>query len=106
MPRLSLVLVLSLLAIACQPGASPSPSAADRPPASEARPAPAAAQPVAATTLSSGVLGSLVDLPVYIALDRGYFKEEGLELNLAEFNSAADMIPLLATDQLHIGAGG
>ena len=47
-----------------------------------------------------GVLGSLVDLPVYIALDRGYFTEEGLELNLAEFNSAADMIPLLATDQL------
>jgi NitT/TauT family transport system substrate-binding protein len=102
---LHLALVLSLLTVACRPGTSPGATVPEPAPRAEASPAPTA-PPAAPVALSVGVLGSLVDLPVFIAVDRGYFTEEGLGVRLAEFNSAANMIPLLTTDQLHLGSGG
>jgi NitT/TauT family transport system substrate-binding protein len=103
---LCLPLVLGLLAAACQPGTPPAAPGPAPAPRAEASPVPESAPPAAPVALSVGVLGSLVDLPVFIAVDRGYFTEEGLEVRLEEFNSAANMIPLLTTDQLHLGSGG
>ena len=42
---------------------------------------------------------------VYLALDRGYFGEEGLDVTLEPFDSGVQMIPLLGTGQLDVGSG-
>jgi len=42
---------------------------------------------------------------VYLALDRGYFREEGLDVTLEPFDSGVQMIPLLGTGQLDVGSG-
>jgi ABC-type nitrate/sulfonate/bicarbonate transport system substrate-binding protein len=42
---------------------------------------------------------------VYLALDRGYFREEGLDVTLGPFDSGVQMIPLLGTGQLDVGSG-
>jgi len=101
------ILLLGLL-LACRPSgspAAPAPAGSTVSPGGGGPPSISEAPP-AATALSVGVLGSLVDLPVFLAVERGYFAEEALEVRLVAFNSASDMIPLLATDQLSLGSGG
>jgi NitT/TauT family transport system substrate-binding protein len=43
---------------------------------------------------------------VYIALDRGYFQEAGLDVTLETFDVSEKAIPAIATNQVDIGAGG
>lgn len=52
-----------------------------------------------------GEIGIIADAPVYIAMAQGYFEDEGIEVELARFPSAVDMVPLLASGQLHVGEG-
>ncbi len=43
---------------------------------------------------------------IYIAMDKGYFKDEGLDVNVTDFkNSGAPMTLLLAKGELDVGAG-
>ena len=42
----------------------------------------------------------------YIADERGYFREEGLELEDVASDTSAQMLPSLAAGQIEIGAGG
>ncbi|MCL5265406.1 MAG: ABC transporter substrate-binding protein [Chloroflexi bacterium] len=84
------------------PKTQPTPTAkpaAQQKPAAEEKPA----QP--ALAVKSGVLGVVGDGPVYIAIDRGYFKQEGLEVETVQFDSAARMIAPMAAGQLDVGAG-
>src|SRR5690242_17968187 len=41
-----------------------------------------------------------------IALDRGYFKEAGLNVTIEDINTSANTIAMLATNRLQIIAGG
>jgi NitT/TauT family transport system substrate-binding protein len=61
-----------------------------------------AADPVVVTV---GVAGTTSDAPIYIADRKGYFREEGLEVKITDFRSAADMVAPLGTGQLDAGAG-
>jgi NitT/TauT family transport system substrate-binding protein len=56
-------------------------------------------------TIHIGYLPILPSAPYFIAQEKGYFKEQGLEVELESFNSAAFMMPLLATGDLDFGAG-
>ncbi|HLH24330.1 MAG TPA: ABC transporter substrate-binding protein [Chloroflexota bacterium] len=124
-------LLVALLA-ACAPSAgAPASGAAPSGAAPAATSAGAAAPPTAsaggaATTASGGaapgaaahaplsppVAVKFGDLPatsnagVYIALDRGYFQEEGLDVSLETFDSFERAIPPLATNQLDVAGGG
>jgi len=52
-----------------------------------------------------GVLGLLTEAGVYIGLERGYFREEGLELDLIPFARSAEQMVALGTGELQFGVG-
>ena len=114
-----MALLLSLGA--CAPAAAP---ATSRPAASTAPSAPAAP---AAAPAPSGVAGSSGDRApspasapervrmqvtgqgnessLYVALERGYFREEGLEIEPVTFDAGPKAIPALGTGDLDLGIG-
>ena len=56
-------------------------------------------------TVHVGRVGTLVEAGQIIALERGYFAEQGIHVEYAGFDSAARMIPSLAVGRLDVGAG-
>ena len=52
-----------------------------------------------------GTGGSAGDAPFYIAQDKGYFKNEGLDVNLIILDSGAKVIAPLGTGELDVGSG-
>ena len=64
---------------------------------------PAAAR--AAVTVRMGYLGVSSDAGIFIALDKGYFKEQGLDLSLERFGVGADQMALLGSGRLDIASG-
>lgn len=55
--------------------------------------------------VKAGIVSSLSDSLLFIAEDKGYFKQEGLKVKLVKFDSGAKMIPALGSGQLDVGAG-
>ncbi|MDP2952156.1 MAG: ABC transporter substrate-binding protein, partial [Chloroflexota bacterium] len=122
MRKLRLFLILAtailLLAGACAPAApAPTPTAvpAAAPTAAPATAKPAAAAPTTApatpkpapmTVKMSGVAGSLADSGIFIAQAKGYFAEQGLNIDYVPVASAADVIASLATGDLDVSGGG
>jgi NitT/TauT family transport system substrate-binding protein len=98
---------------ASRPGASPAaPEAAPSPPP------PAAARESTAGPVARGgdpagqparvrvqVTGQGNESSFYVALERGYFRDEGLELELVPFDAGTKAIPALGTGDLDLGIG-
>lgn len=57
------------------------------------------------TTLRVGYLPFISYAPLYIAAEKGYYAEQGLEVELQRFRSGSLMIAPLSTGQLDVGAG-
>jgi NitT/TauT family transport system substrate-binding protein len=111
-------LVAALLLAACAPAAGPTAKPAAAPPAPAAAP-PAAPAPGSAAsvrpldpplsppvTVRVGLVGSASDAGIYIAQEKGYFREQGLELELSQFQALQQQVPLLGSGQLDVGGGG
>lgn len=93
-----------------KPTAAPSPPAAVPTTASAPTAAPtiaaaAPAKPAALQTVRYGELNLFSDAGVYIGMDEGYFAEQGIEVATTVFDSAANMVAPLATNQLDVGGG-
>jgi NitT/TauT family transport system substrate-binding protein len=90
-----------------RPSAPAAPAAPAAPPAAPAaQPAPAAVQPLSPPVqVKVGVLGLLTEAGIYIGLEKGYFREEGLELELIHFARAAEQMVPLGTGEMHFGVG-
>jgi NitT/TauT family transport system substrate-binding protein len=56
-------------------------------------------------TIHIGYLPILPSAPFFIAQEKGYFTEQGLDVELESFNSASFQMPLLATGDLDFGSG-
>jgi NitT/TauT family transport system substrate-binding protein len=125
--RSLLWLVVLLLGAACAPGGAPAaaptpagdgqaPTPTAAPPLLTAAPtATLAAAPVASTPGSAaplnppvkvrvGFLSLATEVPTYLALDRGYFQQEGLDVDLVPFSSGNDQIAPLTGGQLEVGS--
>ena len=63
------------------------------------------ASPAAADKVAVGTGGSASDAPFYIAYDQGYFKDEGLDVDLILLDSGAKVIAPLGTGELDVGSG-
>jgi NitT/TauT family transport system substrate-binding protein len=59
----------------------------------------------AADKVAVGTGGSASDAPFYIAYDKGFFKDEGLEVDLIVLDSGAKVIAPLGTGELDVGSG-
>src|SRR5438105_15946146 len=57
------------------------------------------------TELRIGITGNSADAALFIAQDRGYFKEQGLKLSYTRVQSANDTVAPLGAGQLEIGGG-
>ncbi|HZR98610.1 MAG TPA: ABC transporter substrate-binding protein [Chloroflexota bacterium] len=112
---------LALAAACAGPAAAPAPSA-PAPPAAPAATAQApAAQAPAATTAPAaaaapttppqrqsiryGYVPIVASAAMYIANERGYFTEQGIDLEMLSFDSGALMPPALSAGQLEAGHG-
>jgi NitT/TauT family transport system substrate-binding protein len=115
--RLAL-LALSVAAAlaACSPAPSAPPRAAPAPPPPVApppgAPAPASAATAAPAPLSPpvpvkvGFIGTVAERGLFVALERGYFAAEGLDLELVPSRTLTDSLPALLTGELQYGNGG
>jgi NitT/TauT family transport system substrate-binding protein len=124
-PRLITSLLAVAILIACAPSASPParPTAAPAPTVASAPAAPpaaaqssttggAAAGPAAAPsappapeTVHIGWVRSINGAPFFVAMGRGYYTQAGLNVETAEFRSAADIVGALGTGQLDVNLG-
>lgn len=87
---------------AAPPAAAPTSAPAA---ASAATAAPVATQPPPRVALKLGVSGRPDQAHLQLALDRGYFTQEGLDVETVQINTGAEMVPALATNQIQVGSG-
>jgi NitT/TauT family transport system substrate-binding protein len=59
----------------------------------------------AADKVNVGLGGSSVDTAFYLARDKGYFKDENIDVNFIAFTSGAQEIAPLGTGELEVGSG-
>jgi ABC-type nitrate/sulfonate/bicarbonate transport system substrate-binding protein len=86
--------------------ASAPPSLAQSAPVQPSASAPATAKPGATVSLKVWDGQTTIEAPIYIALERGYFKDQGIDLQPVDVPGAFDaQVPLLATGQLDVGGG-
>lgn len=124
--RGSAVAVLPALMAACAPAASLSPTPVSAPaaatsptPKAEAPTvAPAATKPAATptpvpptatpkpVTIKWGSPVSLSDSAIYTAIEKGYFKEQGITMEIITIASLSDQIPSLTNGDLDLANGG
>jgi ABC-type nitrate/sulfonate/bicarbonate transport system substrate-binding protein len=64
-----------------------------------------AQSPALPTKVSVSILYIAADAGLFTAVEKGYFKEQGIELDLQRMTSGADAIALLATNKLDVGSG-
>ena len=62
----------------------------------------AAGQKTPSQPIKVGVIGALSDAGIFVGLDKGFFKEEGLDLDLVTLRGADELVPALARDQLQV----
>lgn len=59
------------------------------------------------TTVTVGtVSGSSADAAMFTALEKGFFEEQGIDVELRQFDSGARMVAPLGSGQLDVGSGG
>jgi NitT/TauT family transport system substrate-binding protein len=58
-----------------------------------------------AQSVRVGIVNSSTDVPFFIADAKGYFKDEGLSVELLPFDAGAKMIAFLGTGDLDVGGG-
>lgn len=65
---------------------------------------PAAGGPLAKVRV--GYIPVLIYSPLYLAIEKGYFREQGIEVALTSFTGGADILAQTAAGNLDVGLGG
>ncbi|MDP2727174.1 MAG: ABC transporter substrate-binding protein, partial [Dehalococcoidia bacterium] len=84
--------------------ATAAPTSPAAPTQAAATPKPTA-PPAALQVVKVADLGAMGETPFYIALEKGYFKEQGIDAKFERFSTGGDEVPPLATGELHVGGG-
>lgn len=83
---------------------SPAPRVPRDPPPPADAPEPVAAAEL--TAISVGVVPVSIFAPVFVALEKGYYAEQGLDVTLEPLPGGADLIALTASNQFQLSAAG
>ena len=59
----------------------------------------------AADLVKIGVLNTSGDIAVHVANEKGYFRQEGIDIEFIVFDASAKMIPSLGVGDLDVGGG-
>ncbi|UCG24015.1 MAG: ABC transporter substrate-binding protein [Chloroflexota bacterium] len=114
---LAILLMLSLLAVACggQDEATPTPEPSAEEPEEAAEPAEEVEEEAEAPeeeaaaleldTIKVGYIPILGFAPYFVAQERGYFEDQGLNVEMELFRSGDPMIAPLSQGQLDVGGG-
>src|SRR5262245_12561259 len=109
-PVLALALALGLASCTSATGSGPSAGTSAGPvapaPGAAAPPTTAAAPPPAPVKVRYAIQNASSYMAAFIASDRGYFQQEGLDVELIPFSSTSEMIPSMATDQVEVAGVG
>ena len=73
--------------------------------AEPAKPA-APAAPAQATKVSVGILKLTSTAPIFIGMEKGYFKEQGIEIDPQWFDAAHPIAVATASNKVQVGATG
>lgn len=60
----------------------------------------------APTKLTVGYIPVMIDAPLYVGIEKGYFKAENLDIHLAPLAGGTDVITQTATGNFDVGLGG
>jgi len=60
----------------------------------------------APTKLTVGYIPVMIDAPLYVGIEKGYFKAENLDIHLAPLAGGTDIITQTATGNFDVGLGG
>jgi NitT/TauT family transport system substrate-binding protein len=94
------------------PAAQPTAAPAQAPAAAPSKPSAPAATAYSPTPLqppveiTMGVLGISAEGGSYIAEEKGYFKQEGLEVTITTIANILDVVPALSSGQMDVAQGG
>ncbi|HLI25543.1 MAG TPA: ABC transporter substrate-binding protein [Chloroflexota bacterium] len=69
-------------------------------------PATPPSAPAAPVVVKAGAVYALTDSPIFMALERGYFEEAGIRLDLQQFDTVVNAIPAVSTGQLDVAFDG
>jgi NitT/TauT family transport system substrate-binding protein len=61
--------------------------------------------PAQTDTVKLGDLSAISNAAIYIAIEKGYFREQGIQNDISTFASAAKMVPALVTGELEVSVG-
>jgi NitT/TauT family transport system substrate-binding protein len=94
-----------------KPAQAPTAAPAAAPTGAAAAPSAQAARPTVGplnppVSVKVGVTGIAPEAAIYQAVERGYFQDEGLDVELVPVRGITEQIGLLATGQLQLGNGG
>jgi NitT/TauT family transport system substrate-binding protein len=56
-------------------------------------------------TVKLGDLAAISNVAIYIAIEKGFFKEQGINTEISNFDSAAKMVPALVAGELEVSVG-
>jgi NitT/TauT family transport system substrate-binding protein len=56
-------------------------------------------------TVKLGDLAAISNAPIYIAIEKGFFKEQNVNVEISNFASAAKMVPALVVGELEVSVG-
>jgi NitT/TauT family transport system substrate-binding protein len=99
--RLLLVLPLAAVLVACSNGDSSTEQGAATTPA-----VGAAAATAAPATVTVGYIPILICAPFFVGIERGYFAEQGITVDLQALAGGADMLTQTAAGNFDVGSGG
>ncbi|MCL5962235.1 MAG: ABC transporter substrate-binding protein [Chloroflexi bacterium] len=87
---------------ATAPAASPTSAPAAAKPAAPKPSTQLPPKPAGEVTIKVGLVGLISDVGVFVAQDKGYFKEQGLNVVVEKFDSSVQMLAPLATGQVDV----
>jgi NitT/TauT family transport system substrate-binding protein len=103
--RQALGLILSVggasLAAACAPAAAPPSPPVVAPAAATVAPATTGAL----ETIQVGASSIIASAALFVGMERGYFKDQGLDIQKTEIQSQQDSLPSIATGKMDVGNG-